>query len=151
MTTTYLRILFLSVLLVVLMVLLNLRDFAGAYTAPCIQDCEDSQFRCEDSCAPLCNDTNDDECGNCIHNCQSQFQSCMKHAIYCEGSSNSYTPECQVDFTPHCPIVNGVADCRDSRAHYGYTLTCNRIGGPCVACPDHNWHCVGSNGYPPCY
>lgn len=76
----------------------------------------------------------------------------MRHAEWCEGGGTSYTPNCTVDYVPHCPVINGTANCSDPSAHYGYTLTCNTLGGgQCVACPDDGWQCTSNTGLGSCY
>lgn len=123
------------------------------YAAGCIEECMDTEAQCNDNCAVECS-TSETECGSCIETCASQFNSCTRGKVICAGSGGgtTYTPTCQVDYTAHCPVFNGVADCNHETAHYGYTLTCNTLGGGhCMACPDHNWSCSGSDGSPSCF
>lgn len=116
MCAAYKRLLVFGLLSVCLVVFISSNKIERVYAAPCTQDCEDSQFMCEDSCATACS-TTDADCNGCILNCQSQFRSCASHAIYCEGGSNSYSPSCQVGYADHCPVIAGMADC--SQAHNG--------------------------------
>lgn len=138
-----------------LLACLALFDFSAEAVnilAPCMQDCESSSLMCQDSCAPLCSDTDDPTCNSCLSSCATQFQSCSRHAVWCSSGGSSYTPSCEVDYTVHCPVSNtGQVNCSDPASHWGYTLTCTTLGGNhCVACPDHGWQCTGSNGYGSC-
>lgn len=115
----------------------------------CIEVCYDRQSSCYDACPTDCS-IDDPTCSNCIAACDSHFYTCVSGSTYCNTGS-SYSPHCQVDWTLHCPIVSGVADCDDPGTHYGHSLTCDYgpSGSLCVACPDHET-CTGSNGLPPC-
>jgi hypothetical protein len=121
--------------------------------APCIQDCEASVAMCDDSCATSCSDQDDATCNTCLANCVAPYNRCMAHAVSCSSGSLSYTPACEVSYGIHCPIINGTPACTDNDgAHWGYLLTCSTVGGgSCVACPDHNWSCTGSNGASACF
>lgn len=121
--------------------------------APCEQECEELKQMCLDDCAQgaLACDANstDAACNSCISSCSTDYNACMASAVWCGSYGYSYTPECQVGYGDHCPIINGVANCSDPSAHSGYYMVCNLIGGQCVKCPDHDY-CVGSNGLPSC-
>lgn len=123
-------------------------------TAICVQDCEASEARCNDSCATSCSaDSTDEECNSCVQSCNTRFESCMKNAVICSsGTGASYTPSCQVIFSKHCPYISGIQDCTGAaEVHYGYSTDCKTLGEQrCVACPDHEF-CEGSYGLPPCY
>jgi hypothetical protein len=124
-----------------------------AFAAGCIEECMNAEAQCYDNCVDECT-TNETNCGSCVETCATQFNSCTFGKVMCSGSGGgmTYNPNCEVDYTPHCPIIDGTADCNDERAHYGYTLRCNSIGGThCMACPDHNWSCTGSEGSQSCY
>ena len=149
MNKTYLRLLILTSLLACLNLIANPEGLGSDYAAPCIQDCEASENMCYDSCAPLCS-TTDSNCNNCISNCQTQFQSCMRHAIWCDVGPVENS-RCYVGWADHCPIINNEPRCDDPSAHSGYYEICNTIGGiQCISCPDHEY-CIGSNGLPPCF
>jgi hypothetical protein len=152
MRAIYKRFFMLSLLSFCLIVLISWDRTDKVYAAGCIQDCEAYEAMCYDSCAADCNGIGDATCSSCMSACAAEFRSCAMHAEWCGGGGTSYTPNCQIEWTDHCPIINGVANCSHPDAHSGYTLICNTLGsGHCVACPDDNWHCVGSNGYPACY
>jgi len=120
-------------------------------TAPCKQDCEASQFMCNDSCATSCTqDSNDAECSSCILNCRTAFVNCNRTAVDC-GGGVANPGNCSVTFADHCPIISGQVTCSAS-THAGYSLICNKaIGtGQCVSCPDHEY-CQGQGNLPPCF
>ena len=118
-------------------------------TALCRQDCVDSTARCNDSCSTSCSaDSTDESCNNCLTACEEQYLTCLSRAITCSKPA-SYTPQCQVNYGDHCPVINGVPDC--DNGHSAYYQICNTFGGQqCISCPDHHY-CVGSNGLPPCF
>lgn len=148
----YKRLLVLSLLSVCLIVFVSSDVVEKVYASPCIQDCEAYEAMCYDNCAIDCSGNGDAACSSCMSDCAADFRSCARHAEWCEGGGTSYSPNCQVDYASHCPVINGVADCTHSSAHNGYFLTCNTLGGgSCVACPDDNWRCTGSNGSGSCY
>lgn len=121
-------------------------------TAPCKQDCETSQFMCNDSCSTSCTEDNTDaECSSCILSCRTAFINCNRVAVDC-GGSVANPGRCSVNYADHCPIDGGQVNCSASSAHAGYSLICNNsIGsGQCVSCPNHEY-CQGANGLPPCF
>lgn len=149
---TYKRLLVLGLLLLSLfLVFFSSSDsIERVYAAPCIQDCEASEIMCYDSCATSCS-TTDGNCNSCLASCQSQFQNCIIHAVWCEDGGPSSAPNCQTEYADHCPIINGQVSCTDPSAHSGYYQICENIGGQrCVACPG-NESCTGSGGLPRCY
>lgn len=138
------------VLLSVCLLVFGLAEIESVFAGVCIQDCEASESRCQDSCAPLCS-TTDENCNDCFANCDTQLARCMRGAVYCSAGSNPYNPECSVEYADHCPIINGQVSCTDPSAHSGYYQICNRPGGgACVSCPGQEY-CTGSGGLPPCF
>ena len=119
-------------------------------TAICIQQCESSEARCNDSCATACSaDMADADCNSCVQNCNNQFQSCARFAIYCNNPGPLYSPNCGVDYGLHCPLVAGEFNCNSPYSHTGYFLTCNTIGGnQCISCPGEEL-CSNPGGLPP--
>ena len=128
-----------------------MENVSTATAALCTQDCRDSNARCNDACATSCSaDSTDDECADCLTPCEDQYLTCMSRATSCNKAAR-YTPQCQVHYGDHCPVINGTANCNDPSAHSGYYQICSNLGGgQCVACPDHHF-CTGSNGAPPCF
>ena len=120
-----------------------------AYAAACIQDCEAYEAMCYDSCMDECGAT-DTDCNSCMSACSAEFRSCMRHAVWCEGGGTSYSPNCQVNYGNHCPIINGQPNPDCDGGHSGYYLICNTLGGQCVSCPDHEY-CQGSGGMAGCF
>src|SRR5437016_9024510 len=152
MKAVYGRLLVLGVLCACLAVFsssaLTERVFAAAH---CQQDCAPEQDMCNDNCAFECG-TDDPNCNGCITTCQSDYQSCLGYSIYCSGGATyQYTPNCQVQWTYHCAIVNNQCDPNNTNNHWGYAQICNYApgGNQCVYCPGLEY-CTGSNGLPPC-
>lgn len=153
MQTIYKRLMIFGLLCICLIVFGLSDEIETVYARPCFQECDANRAMCEDNCAVNCTDNGDLPCDSCLADCRYHYQSCARVAISCYDSGPSYTPNCQVDFTPHCPVINGQPNCSHQDAHYGYTLTCQTLGGNnCVACPDHDWRCTANGGFTPsCY
>jgi hypothetical protein len=121
--------------------------------APCEQECEELKAMCLDDCAEgalACDENSTDSaCTSCISSCSSGYNSCMASATWCGDYTQTYEPQCQVNFGAHCPIVNNQVRCDLPAAHYGYSLVCKTLGdNHCIRCPDHD-RCVGG-GYQSC-
>lgn len=140
------RLLILAVLSIGLVVFSSSVGDKTVYAAACLQDCMTSENYCYDSCLEFCDGDDDEACNSCLSVCVSEFNSCARHSVWCEGAEVSYTPTCQGSFVHHCPIINGAPDCSHPEAHWSYTLDCQTIGGGhCLWCqhnPDY-WDCGG--------
>jgi hypothetical protein len=145
----YQRLLVFGLLSACLVVFISSDKIESVHAAPCIQECEADEAMCYDSCAYDCSNNGDATCHSCISDCVAEFNSCAEHAVWCGSGGASYSPNCQLEYSNHCPIPN---DPTCTGGHSGYYLICNTLGGNhCVACPDDNWVCTGSNGYGSCY
>jgi len=116
-----------------------------AFAARCIQECMSAQALCEDNCVDECSST-DELCTSCLLNCESQFNSCARSAMYCSNAPVE-NGRCEVGFGDHCEEndVNCVSP------HSGYFQICDALGGQqCVACPTGET-CPSAGGLPPCY
>ncbi len=120
-------------------------------TAPCYQDCEENLASCIDECpTPCAADSSESNCASCISDCNTTFSSCMNVAVSCPNDPPADPGRCSVYGGLICPIVNGVPNCSQPPAQYGYYLICSTGGGTCVACPGLSY-CTGSGGQPPCF
>jgi hypothetical protein len=148
MRTVYKRLLMLALLTACLAVFSSSNLTEKVSAAKCIQDCAPDQAVCYDACAEQCGIA-DPNCNGCIEMCDTIHQNCQNSAVWCSSGGYSYTPNCQVGYADHCPILNGQPNCTD--AHSGYYELCNYGPGgqPCVACPGGEL-CTGANGAPPC-
>lgn len=126
----------------------------SVYAAPCVQECENTQFSCNDDCQSSCLQTSSQtNCNNCVVGCRNSFHSCMRNAVWCDNEV-SQPGRCTVNYGLNCPYdpVTGQYNCNTQQgATYGYSQTCTNIGGgSCVACPDYRY-CTGTGGNPqPC-
>lgn len=146
----YRRLLLLRLLCVCLVVFGSSTITEKVFSAKCIQDCEPDLAGCQDGCASACA-TSDTACNSCLASCQTSYNQCLGYAVWCSGGGYSYTPNCQVGYADHCPVINGVTNCADPSTHSGYYQLCNSGPGgqQCIACP-FGESCVGANGAPPC-
>lgn len=123
-----------------------------SHAAPCIQECETNLNYCNDTCDEDCREDSDDAtCESCLQSCSQDYFQCLSYAVSCQGLDVN-PGRCEVGFSAHCPIFNGVPNCAHPDAHMGYHLTCelfSQSGVYCVSCPDYHY-CTGS-GLPPCF
>ena len=105
MRAVYRSLLVLGVLCASLAVFSSSNLTEKVFAAYCIQDCDPDLAMCYDNCVFECG-TDDPNCNGCITTCQSDYQSCLGYAIYCSGGSTyQYTPNCQVGWADHCPLM----------------------------------------------
>lgn len=149
----YKRLMILGVLSICLFVFGYSDETEKIQAAVCMQDCETSQFMCNDSCATSCASTSTSaDCTSCIHSCRNSFNNCGRHAIYCTGGT-SQPGRCGVNFGRHCVLMpGGTYSCDPANGAYdAYYLTCTNLGGgSCVSCPESRF-CQGTDGTPPCF